>query len=56
MRGVIRWAHGLLGFKLLAPIVFMIRGKTTTLCRPRDEPGEAKAPYCAASMTALVLA
>jgi hypothetical protein len=33
----------------------MLRGKTTTLCRSRDEPGGAKAQKRKASMTFKVL-
>src|SRR6266496_1074405 len=33
----------------------MVRGKTTTLCRSRDEPGGVKAPRRTASMPSLVL-
>src|SRR5207237_2759712 len=38
-----------------SPHYFMVRGKTTTLCRSRDEPGGVKAQRRTASMPSLVL-
>jgi hypothetical protein len=42
--------------RLSQPGLFMITEKTTTLYRPRDEPGEAKAPDRTAPTTSVVLA